>query len=306
MPRLGIHRDFLKDYAALEKPVRTRVDEVFGKFDHATHAGLHLEKVNNARDGRFRTVRIDEFWRGVVLAPDSGDLYTLLKVLPHNDAYAWAQNRKVSVNAATGRIEIRDVAAIDATLPELSQHAKRTSTRLFAGVNDADLRRLGIDEQTLTFARALTHVMQLDAAQAFLPATQWEVLYALAAGYTPDQVWAEMSAAIVGAEFDPDDVSAAVARTDDRVAHGRGARRADGGVPQPVRDCGGCTCTPPSAPWCTRSTAVRPASPAARAPARPWWRCTARSTSPNTAPGRCCSPRSPTPWPRPCAPACSC
>ncbi|MBM0226675.1 MULTISPECIES: hypothetical protein [Micromonospora] len=30
--------------------------------------GLHLESVNNARDPRMRTIRINEFWRGVVLA----------------------------------------------------------------------------------------------------------------------------------------------------------------------------------------------------------------------------------------------
>lgn len=217
MPRLGIHRDFLQDFAKLESPVQKRVCDAFGKFDHATHTGLHLEKVNNARDPRFRTIRIDDFWRGVVLAPDSGDIWTLLKVLPHDDAYTWAQRRRASVNSATGAIEIRDVVAIDAILPELSRHSRRSTTRLFGHVNDADLGRLGVDDQTLAFARTVTDVVQLEAARGFLPGAQWDVLYALAAGYTPDEVWAEMSDRIVGDGYDPDDVSAAVARTDDRV-----------------------------------------------------------------------------------------
>nr|WP_261565219.1 hypothetical protein [Frankia gtarii] len=126
MARLGIDKEFLLGFAALEKQVQNRVLEVFAKFEAATHAGLHLEKIGNVRDNRFRSIRIDKFWRGVVLEPENGDTYTLLKVLPHDDAYAyaWARRRRVSINAATERIEIRDVVAIDATLPELTRRAE--------------------------------------------------------------------------------------------------------------------------------------------------------------------------------------
>jgi hypothetical protein len=217
LARLGIDREFLREYAKLERPVQQRVMEVFTKFDEATHAGLHLEKVNKARDDRFRTIRINDFYRGVVLAPDSGDTYTLLTVLPHDNAYAWAQRRQASVNAATGRIEIRDVAAIDDTLPELSRHAERVPERLFQAHKDAELRRLGIDDKTLEFARALTDVSQLEAARGFLPQSQYDVLFGLAAGFTPEQVWTEIGADIAAARFDTEDVSAAVRRTPERV-----------------------------------------------------------------------------------------
>jgi AAA domain/UvrD-like helicase C-terminal domain len=217
LARLAIDRDFLLDFARLDRPVQDRVREVFAKFEQATHAGLHLEKVANARDDRLRTIRIDVFWRGVVLAPDSGDSYTLLKVLPHDDAYRWAQRRRASVNAATGRIEIRDVAAIDATMPELSRVAERVPRRLFAGVADADLRRLGIDGETLAFARVLTDVTQLEAARAFLPQNQWDALYGLAAGLSPEEVWAEIGAAADEPGYDTDDVTAAVERSPERV-----------------------------------------------------------------------------------------
>ena len=143
MAKLGIDKDFLREFGRLERSVQDRVAEVFGKFEHATHAGLHLEKLNNPRDPRFRTIRIDKFWRGVVLAPDSGDVYTLLKVLPHDDAYAWAERHRASVNTATGRIEIRDVEAIDQTLPRLAETSERAPRRLFDHVADADLVRLG-------------------------------------------------------------------------------------------------------------------------------------------------------------------
>lgn len=217
MPSLAIDRDFLREYAKLEKPVQERVTEAFAKFERSAHAGQHLEKVSNARDHRFRTIRITQFWRGVVLAPESGDTYTLLKVLPHDDAYVWAQRRSASVNAATGRIEIRDVSAIEDSLSGLAGIARQAPAMLFDGVSDADLRRLGIDEQTLAFARVLTDPVQLDAARSFLPGTQWDVLAGLLAGLSPEEVWAELGEAIVGRHYDPDDLSAAVARSSDRV-----------------------------------------------------------------------------------------
>ncbi|GAB3214052.1 ATP-dependent helicase [Marinactinospora endophytica] len=217
MARLAIDRDFLRDFAKLEKPVQDRVGEVFAKFEHAHHAGVHLEKVKNARDDRFRTIRIDRFWRGVVLAPEEGDTYTLLKVLPHDDAYAWARCRTASVNSATGRIEIRDTVAIDTTLPQLAQMAERQAQCLFDHVSDSDLRRLGIDGQTLGFARVLTDPIQLDASRSFLPPSQWDVLYGLAAGMSVDDVWAELSDVITGEPIDPDDIDAAVRRSRERV-----------------------------------------------------------------------------------------
>jgi hypothetical protein len=82
------------------------VYETFAKFRESTVAGIHLEKIDDVRDPRLMSIRIDNFWRGVVLAPNSGDAYLLLRVLPHDEAYQWAQRRAASVNRATGGIEI--------------------------------------------------------------------------------------------------------------------------------------------------------------------------------------------------------
>jgi superfamily I DNA/RNA helicase len=214
--RLALHLDLLKEFPNLEKPVRERVGEVFAKFEEATHAGLHLEKITGARDNRFRTIRIDQYWRGVVLAPESGDTYILLRVMGHDEAYDWAKRRKASVNLATGGVEIRDVAALDASLPHMERMARSAPERLFENVKDSELKRLGIDEHTLPLARVLTAPFQLEAARGLLPPVQWDVLYGLASGMTPEEVWAELGPAIVE-DVDPNDLDAAVRRSSDRV-----------------------------------------------------------------------------------------
>ncbi len=217
MPTLAIDKGFLTDLARLDKPVAKRVTEVFDEFDAATHTGLHLEKIAKARNPRFRSIRIDQFWRGIVLAPERGDVYTLLKVLPHDDAYDWARRSNISVNAATGGIEIRDEAELDRHIPAHADAAPTAAVPLFADIGDGTLTTLGIDAQVLAFARTVTDTAQLDAAKAFLPGTQWDVLFGLAAGYSPEEVWADLGAAILDEPVDTEDLDAAILRSRDRV-----------------------------------------------------------------------------------------
>lgn len=125
MATLGMHRDFLLEFAALEKPVQKRVFEVFEKFAAATHAGLHLEKLTHQKDPRLRTIRITDFWRGVVLKAESGGSYLLLKVLPHDKANDWAAKHRASVNEATQGIEIRNDVALERATAGLRALAAR-------------------------------------------------------------------------------------------------------------------------------------------------------------------------------------
>ena len=66
---LFLAKAFVPDYARLEKQVQN---------DH------------------IRTIRIDASWRGVVVAPEAGDVYCLLTVLPHDKAIDYAASRRAA------------------------------------------------------------------------------------------------------------------------------------------------------------------------------------------------------------------
>jgi superfamily I DNA/RNA helicase len=215
--QLAIGTEFMDDFSKLEKSVRDLVMATIKKFAEHTHAGIHLEKVTHCKDDRVRTVRIDQFWRGVVFAPEAGDTYCLLKVLPHEKAYEYAASRRLSVNHTLGVIEVRDAAAIEQIQPALEQAATSTDTRLFADVSDADLTRLGIDDNTLMIARLLTSEAHLDAMQKMIPDVQYNVLLGLASGQTPEEVWAEVSQYAPEETIDTSNVIKAMERTPGRV-----------------------------------------------------------------------------------------
>jgi hypothetical protein len=201
MPRLAFAQSFWDGYDALEKPIRTGVRKAMGKFQAMSVAelnadkGLHLETVANARDPRMRTIRVTDFWRGVVLAPDDGsDTFLLVNVLPHNDAYDWAAKRLYSENTATRALEVRNAVALDELTPLYETVARTAQRLLFADISDGTLRRLGIDDQVLRAARSLVDKAQLEAFATLLPEDQLEVLQYLAEGFSPEEVYRDVVA----------------------------------------------------------------------------------------------------------------
>jgi hypothetical protein len=82
-----------------------------------------------------------------VLAPDDGsEIFLLVYVVPHDDAYTWAAKRLYTVNTATRAVEVRNVVAIEQLTPPLEQAASQAPARLFAKHSDTVLRDLGIDD----------------------------------------------------------------------------------------------------------------------------------------------------------------
>ena len=222
MARLAIARDFLADYSQLEKSVQKAVNAAIGKFRGQTHAGTHLEKIRDSLDDRIRTIRIDGYWRGVVLAPESGDTYCLVTVLPHDKAIAYARSHRFSVNQALGVLEVRDEEALKQLEPSLQTAAQSQDRRLFEHVSDSDLTRLGVDAGILPVVRLLTSEAHLEALQTMLPEVQYTALYALACGMTIEDAWQEVAqylpAQAPAETVDTGDLVSAMERTPGRVA----------------------------------------------------------------------------------------
>ncbi|MGW4296854.1 UvrD-helicase domain-containing protein, partial [Micromonospora chersina] len=214
MAELAIDRGFLPAYARLDRRVQRAVDAAIGKFAQHTHAGIHLEKLTGARDPNIRTIRIDQFYRGVVLALGA-QRYALLNVLPHDDAITFAVSRRFTVNQALGVLEMRDEAGIeDFTRAAPTEPA---GDSLFGDVSIADLTRLGIDKELVPVLRLITTDRQLESLARVLPDAQSDVLRGLASGLSVQDVWAELADRIV-AGVDTDDLLTAARRTPERIA----------------------------------------------------------------------------------------
>jgi hypothetical protein len=216
---LALDRDFLRRYGKLPHPVQHAVVAAITKFGEHTHAGLHREKLAGARDPNIRTIRINDFYRGIVLAL-GGDKYLLHDVLPHDDANRYAVSRVFSVNQALGVLEVRDQERIDAFAATLPDGAPAAG--LFDSVSNAELRNLGISPGLFPLLPQVTTDEQLESLCALLPEAQRLVLTGLGSGLSPAEVMVEVSSLILAGEdagdVDVHDLTAAARRTPDRIA----------------------------------------------------------------------------------------
>lgn len=194
MPTLVLDKAFMADFTKLEPPVRQKVVELPGKFSEAAHTGVHLEKLTGAVDDRVRTVRVDQFWRGVVVRLGEGR-FALLRVMPHDDANKWAIKQRFGVNPVTGIIELVDIPTVAETVDLLAPPSVDAAEEpgLFDAVADKAFRQVGVDDELVPLLRRMRDESELLAISALLPKAQGDAVLMLADGKTADEVWAELA-----------------------------------------------------------------------------------------------------------------
>lgn len=100
--------------------------------------GLHVEPIEQARDPRVRTARVNQQYRLVLfhLEESPQDVFFVEGVYNHDDAYDVAGSKFLRVNDVSGQVEVRgrqeDPGARDRTAAVIDSRAKRRAAELAA------------------------------------------------------------------------------------------------------------------------------------------------------------------------------
>lgn len=184
--------DFLTAYARIPRGAQKKVAEFTRKFrENPTSSAINYEKLASMRDPRLRSVRVGIDYRAIVLAPEQGNVYVLLWVDHHDEAYTWAKDRRVEVHPETGALQVfrsaeEAVASIDQARATVPKGTKPPSGR-FAEFDDRTLVAAGIPAALLPAVRAVYTDGDLEALSPHLPPEAAEVLTGLAAGFSLDE-----------------------------------------------------------------------------------------------------------------------
>lgn len=209
--QVAISQDFFTAFARIPRPQQKKLNAFVSKFRNNPQAsGINYEKINDAANPDYRSVRIDQDYRGIVLKPDTGNVYLLLWVDKHDDAYDWARRHKCAVNPLTGSLQLYEVVQGE-SVPEVAVSLEPPAAGPLLDLRDRELLRLGVPEDRLPRLRALTTVAQLEAMEPQLPVEAFEALYFLADGVPLDEVMAEY-ARPDGPTVDAEDLAAALQR----------------------------------------------------------------------------------------------
>lgn len=215
-PRVALSQQFLLELAKLPAAVHSRVVKWMLKFQQdPTSSGINYETIRGARDASLRSVRIDQDWRGIVFKPERGDLYVLLHLAHHDDAYRWAERRKLTINPATGAMQVvvLEDAPASGEPPAMATHAAGATDKaakpLFAGITDEQMAQIGVPSEMLSRVRRIGTEEELDALQPDLPVEGYEGLFLILAGSSVNEILAERETR-VDRKVDTEDFAAAI------------------------------------------------------------------------------------------------
>lgn len=199
-PKIALGSDFLTAYARIPRQKQRSVMNFVTRFRaNPRSPGINYETIRNVRDKNLRSVRIDQDYRGIVLSPEKGDVYVLLWVDKHDDAYAWAARHRCEINPHTGALQLYE----SETLPDDQQGDTTAESNYQAPVAEPDplpeasrlfnldnetLLSLGIPAEHLKAVQQLTSEEQLENMERKLPVEAFEALYLLAAGTNLEEI----------------------------------------------------------------------------------------------------------------------
>ena len=150
------------------------------------HPGLSLHRLTGTKDLNFWSVRVSQDLR--IILHRNEENVVLCYVDSHDDAYRWAERRRLETHPTTGAaqlVELREV--VQEVVVPVYVEAEQTpppKRAVFAWISDDQLLRYGVPEEWLDDVRVATEDSVLDLAD-HLPGEAAEALLELAVGKTP-------------------------------------------------------------------------------------------------------------------------
>ena len=174
------------------KSVRKLPDFVSGKFldlmsrymDNPAGNGLNLESVEGSKDKSLKSLRLDRGYRAIAFETPTDIMF--VHVNEHDKAYRWAEGRRVKLDSATNRIRIVEEIEQDQVSVDLNA---TSAVDIFESYKDKKLIQLGVAEEAIPLARFMSSEAELEAAEDRFDPLSFQVLYALAAGYSEEEVY---------------------------------------------------------------------------------------------------------------------
>ncbi len=210
---LALSTDFFKSFSELSQTIQSKVSKFIMNFQRdPKSSGINYEKINDAADKNMRSVRIDDNYRGIVLKPENGNVFMLLWIDTHDNAYKWAQRHKCSINQHTGAIQIYDV--VQAGIPKNENYSNSVSQNmLFADISDKELMMVGVPEEQIPVVRKVRTEEDVDNIEKLVPSEAYEALFMIAAGDSVQQILNERESDF-SKIYDTEDFDAALKRVE--------------------------------------------------------------------------------------------
>lgn len=178
--RLFISDDCWEKLLDLPKNIQLRVKDFQRKFKENPYShNINLEKIVTFKDNNLRTARVTNEYRAIIgVLP--GEEFCLLHIDHHDEAMAWASNKKFVWNEFVSSFQIVPVMNVEPTVVE--QNTAPTIELPFAKFEDEQLLKIGVPEELISLVKNIKDIEDLDANEKKLPSDIFEHLFYLIDG----------------------------------------------------------------------------------------------------------------------------
>ena len=186
--RISISIDFLKAFAQIPSGQQKKIREFVQLFqNNPTLPSINYEPIKGAYDSNLHSVRIDKEYRAIIAKPALGNVYILLWVAKHDDAYAWATKKRLQINPVTGALQIMEIDMVE------SDKNQKKAIGIFDQFSDEQLLNLGIPQPCLPQIRNIHTEDELYKQEDKLPTESYNSLFMLACGESYESLLEEYS-----------------------------------------------------------------------------------------------------------------
>ena len=214
--KIIVSNEVIKRMTALPAGVQTKGLEFMLKFQTDPRSpGINYETIQGAKDKNLRSVRIDQDYRGIVFRAPRDNVFVWLHIDAHDDAYAWATKRKMSVNPVNGALTLTNLHFVEETLQSKASPLPSQPEPAFSALSDRDLMALGVPEEMVPAVRTIRSEGDLDAMREELPVEAYEGLFLVLAGDPVASILASRETR-VDREIDTQDFASAAERDESR------------------------------------------------------------------------------------------
>ncbi len=190
--RVGFSDAFFTALTKLPPGIQAKVNKLVLKFQSDPESsGLNYEKLNAAKDSSMRSLRVDQAYRLILAAPQSGNVYLFLWVDHHDKAYEWATRHTCQVNPNTGTIQLYALEMDTIESGHMEPKVELGAVPVFEKLKDRHLQKLGVPDDRLSMVREVTSEDELDQIQELLPNEAYEGLFLYLAGESYESIIAE-------------------------------------------------------------------------------------------------------------------
>ncbi|MCH7623894.1 MAG: UvrD-helicase domain-containing protein, partial [Nitrospinae bacterium] len=160
---------------------------VFDLQQDPSAPGLQFHRIDKSKDQNFWSVRVSRDVRLVVHKTAAS--FLICYVDHHDDAYKWAERRRIEAHPKTGAVQIVEVRERVEEIPVFKpvevEKPEPVQPPLFAHYEDEELLGYGVPEDWLLDVKAATEDTLLDLTD-HLPQEAAEALFDLAVGKKPE------------------------------------------------------------------------------------------------------------------------